>query len=145
MRGDEIETTVDPGYTLALTGDLIHSRRLAPTLAGDPAFAAVVERLRAADATFGNLEIAFAERDDPQAWVWWAPEDWSIGAEPSVIDELRALGVDPGGGGGGAGGRWGGRAGVRISRGPGRRGSSRRPAGGPGWSALRPARCPRTS
>src|SRR3990172_6598495 len=94
MRGDEIETTVDPGYTLVLTGDLIHSRRLAPTLAGDPAFAAVVERLRVADATFGNLEIAFAERDDPQAWVWWAPEDWSIGAEPSVIDELRALGFD---------------------------------------------------
>jgi poly-gamma-glutamate capsule biosynthesis protein CapA/YwtB (metallophosphatase superfamily) len=94
MRGDELDTTVDPGCTLALTGDLIHSRTLAATVAGDPAFAAVVHRLQAADASFGNLEVAVAERDDPEAWVWWAPEDWSLGAEPAAIADLRTLGFD---------------------------------------------------
>lgn len=82
------------GPSLVVTGDVIHTRRLAPTVAGDPGFAAVVERLRAADATFGNLEVAIAERDDPDAWVWSVPEDWAIAAEPHTIEDLRALGFD---------------------------------------------------
>ncbi|MEP6757916.1 MAG: CapA family protein [Actinomycetota bacterium] len=82
------------GVRLVLTGDVIHTRRLAPTVTTDPAFAAVVERLRAADATFGNLEITIAERDDPDAWVWSVPEDWAIAGEPHAIEDLRELGFD---------------------------------------------------
>jgi poly-gamma-glutamate capsule biosynthesis protein CapA/YwtB (metallophosphatase superfamily) len=83
-----------PGFTLALTGDLLHTRRLAPIAAGDEGFAAVVARLRAADATFGNLERAVAERDDPEAWIWSVPEDWALGSEPHVIGDIRDLGFD---------------------------------------------------
>jgi poly-gamma-glutamate synthesis protein (capsule biosynthesis protein) len=60
----------------------------------DAGFGAVVSRLRAADATFGNLELAVAERDDPDAWVWSVPEDWSVASEPHVIGDLRELGID---------------------------------------------------
>ena len=85
---------VDPreGIRLALTGDVIHTRRLAPRAESDPGFAAVVALLRGADAAFGNLEIAIAERDDPDAWVWSTHEDWAIAGEPHAIEDLRALG-----------------------------------------------------
>jgi capsule synthesis protein PGA_cap len=83
-----------PGFTLALTGDLLHTRRLAPVADGDEGLAAIVSRLRAADATFGNLELTVAERDDPDAWVWGVTEDWAMGSEPHVIDDIRDLGFD---------------------------------------------------
>ncbi len=86
--------TPQPGFTLALTGDLLHTRRLAPIATGDEGFASIVSRLRAADVTFGNLELAVAERDDPDAWVWSVPEDWAIASEPHVIGDLRDLGMD---------------------------------------------------
>jgi poly-gamma-glutamate synthesis protein (capsule biosynthesis protein) len=83
-----------PGFTLAVTGDLLHTRRLAPIADADDAFAAVISRLRAADATFGNLELAVAERDDREAWIWSVTEDWALGSEPHVIADLRDLGFD---------------------------------------------------
>jgi poly-gamma-glutamate synthesis protein (capsule biosynthesis protein) len=83
-----------PGFTLALAGDLLHTRRLAPIADGDDRFAAVVSRLHAADATFGNLELTVAERDDPDAWVWSVTEDWALGSEPHVIADVRDLGFD---------------------------------------------------
>jgi poly-gamma-glutamate synthesis protein (capsule biosynthesis protein) len=72
----------------------LHTRALAPLADADDGFAEVVARLRAADAAFGNLELTVAERDDPDAWVWSAPEDWSLGSEPHVISDLRELGFD---------------------------------------------------
>jgi poly-gamma-glutamate synthesis protein (capsule biosynthesis protein) len=86
--------TPAPGFTLALTGDLLHTRRLAPLAPADEGFATVVSRLRAADVAFGNLELAVAERSDPDAWVWSVPEDWSVASEPQVIGDLRELGID---------------------------------------------------
>ena len=83
-----------PGFTLALTGDLLHTRRLAPFADADEAFAAVVSRLRTADATYGNLELTVAERDDPEAWVWSVTEDWALASEPHVIADIRDLGFD---------------------------------------------------
>jgi len=80
------------GLRLALTGDLIHTRRLSPLVETDQGFADVVGLLRGADAAFGNLEIAIVERDDPDAWVWSVHEDWAIASEPHVIEDLRALG-----------------------------------------------------
>ena len=80
------------GLRLALTGDLIHTRRLAPLVETDDGLAAIVRLLRGADAAFGNLEIAIADRDDPDAWVWSVHEDWTIAGEPHAIEDLRALG-----------------------------------------------------
>ena len=82
------------GLRLALTGDVIHTRRLAPLAETDERFAAITALLRGADASFGNLEIAIAERDDPDAWVWSTPEDWAIAGEPHAIEDLRALGFN---------------------------------------------------
>src|SRR5262245_3280010 len=78
--------------TVAIVGDLISTRPIAPMLGGDPAFAAAVERLRAADVAIGNLEFAAADVDDPDAWVWSAPNDWSIGSDPRAVGDLRDLG-----------------------------------------------------
>jgi poly-gamma-glutamate synthesis protein (capsule biosynthesis protein) len=94
MEPTDPPTGPQRGFTLALTGDVIHTRRLAPLVDRDPGFAAVVERLRAADATFINFEFAAAERDDPDAWVWSVPVDWALGSEPRVVTDLRELGVD---------------------------------------------------
>jgi len=80
------------GLRLALTGDVIHTRRLAPLVETDERLAAIVRLLRGADAAFGNLEVAIAERDDPDAWVWSVHEDWTIAGEPHAIEDLQALG-----------------------------------------------------
>ncbi len=80
--------------TVAVVGDVIHTRPLAPTLPNDQGFAAVVERMRSADATVANLELATADPDDADAWVWSIPTDWSIAADPRAIADLRDLGVD---------------------------------------------------
>jgi poly-gamma-glutamate synthesis protein (capsule biosynthesis protein) len=78
--------------TVAIVGDLISTRPVAPLLDADPAFAATVERLRAADVAIGNLEFAAADPDDPEAWVWSMPNDWSIGSDPRAVADLRDLG-----------------------------------------------------
>ena len=80
--------------TVAVVGDVIHTRCLAPTLPNDRGFAGVVERMRSADATVANLELAAADPDDPDAWVWSTSNDWSIAADPRAIADLRELGVD---------------------------------------------------
>ena len=89
-----VERASGSGLRLALTGDVIHTRRLAPLTETDERFAAIAALLRGADASFGNLEIAIAERDDPDAWVWSTPEDWAIAGEPHAIEDLRALGFN---------------------------------------------------
>jgi poly-gamma-glutamate synthesis protein (capsule biosynthesis protein) len=78
--------------TVAIVGDLISTRPVAQLLDADPAFAAAVERLRAADVAVGNLEFAAAHPDDPEAWVWSMPNDWSIASDPRAVTDLRDLG-----------------------------------------------------
>jgi poly-gamma-glutamate capsule biosynthesis protein CapA/YwtB (metallophosphatase superfamily) len=78
--------------TVAIVGDLISTRPVAPMLATDAGFLAVVERLRAADVAVGNLEFAAADPDDPEAWVWSIPNDWSIASHPRAVRDLRELG-----------------------------------------------------
>jgi poly-gamma-glutamate synthesis protein (capsule biosynthesis protein) len=78
--------------TVAIVGDLISTRPLAPMLATDARLAAVVDRLRAADVAVGNLEFAAADPDDPEAWVWSMPNDWSIASDPRAVGDLRDLG-----------------------------------------------------
>src|SRR5256885_10102172 len=78
--------------TIAIVGDLITTRPIAPMLASDARFAAAVERLRAADVAVGNLEFAAADPDDPDAWVWSMPNDWSIASDVDAVGDLRDLG-----------------------------------------------------
>ncbi len=78
--------------TVAIVGDLISTRPVAQLLDADQAFASAVERLRAADVAVGNLEFAAADPDDPEAWVWSMPNDWSIGSDPGAVADLRDLG-----------------------------------------------------
>jgi poly-gamma-glutamate capsule biosynthesis protein CapA/YwtB (metallophosphatase superfamily) len=78
--------------TVAIVGDLITTRPIAPIVASDARSAAAVERLRAADVAVGNLEFAAADPDDPDAWVWSVPNDWSIATEPAAVGDLRDLG-----------------------------------------------------
>jgi len=78
--------------TVALVGDLISTRPIAPMLGGDAGFAAAVDRLRAADVAVGNLEFAATDPDDPDAWVWSTPNDWSIASDPRAVSDLLDLG-----------------------------------------------------
>jgi poly-gamma-glutamate synthesis protein (capsule biosynthesis protein) len=78
--------------TVAIVGDLITTRPITPMLASDAGFAAAVERLRAADVAVGNLEFAAADPDDPDAWVWSVPNDWSIASDPAAVADLRDVG-----------------------------------------------------
>ena len=78
--------------TVALVGDLISTRPISPMLGGDAGFAAAVDRLHAADVAVGNLEFAATDPDDPDAWVWSTPNDWSIGSDPRAVGDLLDLG-----------------------------------------------------
>lgn len=92
MTPPEREPSPAERMTVAIVGDLISTRPIAPMLAHDARFAAAVERLRAADVAVGNLEFAAADPDDPEAWVWSVPNDWSIASDPAAVADLRALG-----------------------------------------------------
>lgn len=80
--------------TLAIVGDCIASRPLAPLAEGDDELAGVVERLRRADVTVGNLETAIVGLDAGGLAPWGVADDWVVRAEPSVAADLRALGFD---------------------------------------------------
>src|SRR5262245_40475260 len=79
------------GCTLASVGDCIISRPLAPMLATDAEFAAVVKILRDADATFGNFETSAFDighfQGSPHSWGG----DWTLLATPEVGKDLKAL------------------------------------------------------
>src|SRR3954464_12641754 len=78
--------------TVAIVGDLISTRPIASMLDTDAGFAAVVDRLRAADVAVGNLEFAAADPDALDAGVWAIHNDWSIASDPRAVGDLRGLG-----------------------------------------------------
>src|SRR6266850_3524881 len=90
----ELEVGVVDGFTLAAVGDCIISRPHAPMLPGDPAFAAVVKILRAADAAFGNFEDTSIDlggfKGSPHSWLG----DWTLIAPPEIAADLKTLGFD---------------------------------------------------
>lgn len=94
MTPPERAPTPAERMTVAIVGDLITTRPIAPMLASDARFAAAVARLGAADVAVGNLEFAAADPDDQDAWVWSVPNDWSIASDPSAVGDLRDLGFD---------------------------------------------------
>ena len=77
------------GIKFALTGDSIINRRI--SVREDPAARSVIDRIRAADAAFTNLETLIHDFDVPAAAVsggtWMASPPW-------VLDELKWAGFD---------------------------------------------------
>jgi len=94
MTPPERAPTPAERMTVAIVGDLITTRPIAPLLASDARFASAIDRLRAADVAVGNLEFAAADPDDPDAWVWSVPNDWSIASDPRAVADLRDLGLE---------------------------------------------------
>ena len=90
----ELQIGVVDGFTLAAVGDCIISRPHTPMLARDPAFAAVVKILRAADAAFGNFEDSSIDlggfKGSPHSWLG----DWTLIAPPEIAADLKTLGFD---------------------------------------------------
>ena len=82
------------GLTAALVGDCIPSRPLAQLAERDRRFGSVVEILRRAEATVGNLETPILDVGLQGAAPWGAPDDWVVRASPPVAADLRALGFD---------------------------------------------------
>lgn len=80
MDGDEVS-----GPVLALTGDIIPIRRLAPPPEG---FAALCARLRAAEVAIGNFEIALVEGGAPLEKLM------TIKGDPALAPDLPLLGLD---------------------------------------------------
>lgn len=90
----EIATSIDDGFTFAAVGDSIINRPHSQMLGTDPAFAAVMEIIGAADVSFGNLETSLIDirrfEGYPEA------EDggcWCI-AVPRTAQDLKDLGFD---------------------------------------------------
>jgi poly-gamma-glutamate synthesis protein (capsule biosynthesis protein) len=90
--GSGAEDRGDP--TVAIVGDCIASRPLAPLAEHDEGFEAVVELLRRADAAIGNLETAIVGLDAGGIVPWGVSDDWAVRAEPGVAADLRAMGFD---------------------------------------------------
>lgn len=75
--------------TLAIVGDLmIRTPGLVGRSAGDPAFAAMLGELGRSEAVVANLEIPLSRRGVP------VPKTVNLRADPAVIDDVKALGID---------------------------------------------------
>ena len=94
MPERDLAITVTDGFTLAAVGDCIISRPLTQLAATDAGFAAVVDRLRTAHATFGNLETSITDADARGVVPMGVPEDWTVRGEPAVAADLRSMGFD---------------------------------------------------
>ncbi len=90
----ELETSIANGFTLAAVGDLILSRPLTSTLSRDPSFAAVVQILQGAGATFGNFEEVALDPSRPGVYPYPGDGDVTLVAEPAVAGDLARMGFD---------------------------------------------------
>ena len=75
--------------SIGVAGDLmIRTPGLVGRYEGDPGFAAMRRELRRSQAVVANLEIPLSRRGAP------VPKTVNLRADPAVIDDVRALGVD---------------------------------------------------
>ena len=90
----EMQMSVPDGFSAAAVGDLIISRPLSQHAQELPAFGKVIEILRGADVTFGNLETTIFEprtfTGAPYSW----DGDWTNASLPAVAGDLKAMGFD---------------------------------------------------
>lgn len=88
----EMQASVPDGFVIASVGDMIISRPLSQYAVRLPAFNAIVERLKKADVTYGNLETTIFDprsfKGAPYSW----DGDWTIASLPAVAQDLRTMG-----------------------------------------------------
>ncbi len=88
----EMQASVPDGFTAAAVGDLIISRPLSQLAPQMPAFAGVIEILRGASVSFGNLETTIFDpktfEGSPYSW----DGDWTNASLPAVAYDLKAMG-----------------------------------------------------
>ena len=82
-------TPPDEGFTMALTGDAIITRKL--SIYREPAFLKLVEVIRGADAAFTNLEMLF---HDYEPYAMNEGGGTYMRAEPALVQELVWAGFD---------------------------------------------------
>ena len=86
---DELASTVDDGFSIAVVGDVIIAHSL-EHLADEADFAAVIELIAGADVATGNLETQII---DPRSFVG-SNGGGRHGAEPEAAEFLKAMGFD---------------------------------------------------
>ncbi|MDP2955716.1 MAG: CapA family protein [Longimicrobiales bacterium] len=79
----------DGGFTMAVMGDAIITRRLTPYR--EPEFLRLMDLIRGADAAFANLEMLF---HDYEGWPMHESGGTYMRAEPALVRELVWAGVD---------------------------------------------------
>ena len=84
----QLATTVDDGFTIAVVGDIIISYPLDHMLS-DPGFRAVVELTQSADATTGNLEGNIID-----GRTFRGSAGGGFGGEPEVAEWVKQMGFD---------------------------------------------------
>lgn len=90
----ELETNVPDGFTFVAVGDCIISRPLSQYAASDPAFARVLQILKRADVTYGNMETSILDLRRFAGFPSPGPDDMSLVAQPAVAKDLAAMGFD---------------------------------------------------
>jgi len=86
---DELASSVDDGFTIAVVGDVIISHSLAH-LTDEPGFSAVIDLLANADVATGNLETQII---DPRSFIG-SNGGGRHGAEPDSAEFLKEMGFD---------------------------------------------------
>src|SRR5271165_2438584 len=90
----ELETNVPDGFTLVTVGDCIISRPLLQYAASDELFRNVVDILKRADVTYGNMETSIFDLRHFTGYPYPGPEDVSLVAVPEVAKDLAQMGFD---------------------------------------------------
>jgi len=90
----ELETNVPDGFSLVTVGDCIISRPLLQYAANDEGFRKVVEILKRADVTYGNMETSILDIRHFTGYPYPGPEDVTLVATPEVAKDLAQMGFD---------------------------------------------------
>lgn len=88
VNPEQLATTVDDGFTIAVVGDIIISYPL-DHMMSDPGFRAVVELIQGADASTGNLEGNIIDGRN-----FRGSAGGGFGGEPQVAEWVKEMGFD---------------------------------------------------
>jgi poly-gamma-glutamate capsule biosynthesis protein CapA/YwtB (metallophosphatase superfamily) len=90
----ELDTNVPDGFTVVAVGDCIISRPLMQYAPRDEGFRKVVEILKRADVSYGNMETSILDMRHFGGYPYPGPDDVSLVAAPEVAQDLAQMGFD---------------------------------------------------
>ncbi len=90
----ELETHVPDRFTLVTVGDCIISRPLSQYAVRDEGFRKVLEILKRADTTYGNMETSILDLRHFTGYPDPGPDDVTLVASPAVAKDLADMGFD---------------------------------------------------